>query len=376
MISQTGPGSGARPRAARVCLMTIYLSESLGVRQLCASLRARGHECELVFLKQFRWEVLTPVSTREEELLFSLLQDFQPDLVGISITSSLTSDLAYEVADKIRAKLGVKVILGGAHPSVAPEESLEHADFICQGEGEEALLELVARLVCGGATDDLPNIWTVKDGQVCRNEVRPLVQDLDQYPFAAFGDEQCLLVEDDTIYRYDPAMRGPVYHTIASRMTCPFNCSFCGGTFLRHVLYAGKGKRRRYRSVDHLISEIKQARERWPQLESVMFWDEVFGVRPPEGWLEEFCERFPRELGMSFMTWGHPGLVTDPLIKQLKAAGLTRVVVGVESGSEQVRREVLNRRETNEQVIRVRGDPAALWRGSGLRFHRGSPVAE
>lgn len=332
--------------------MSLYLSESLGVRQLCASLRAAGHRCSLIFFKEFRWDVFRPVTPREEELLFSLLGDLKPDLVGISVTSSLVADLAYDLADKIRARTGVKVILGGAHPSVLPEEALEHADFICRGEGEAALVELADAIATGRPTDAIPNLWVRTDGRVRENDVRPLDDNLDSLPPVTFGDPDSYRIEDDQVERVDPATRIPLYHTTASRMACPFNCTFCAGPWLRRVLYAGKGKPRRYRSVGHLLDEIKQARLRHPGIQQIQFWDEVFAVRAPEGWLDEFCERFPREIGLPFGIWSHPGLLIEKSIEKLKRAGLARVVLGVESGSQQVRREVLNRRETDAAILR------------------------
>jgi radical SAM superfamily enzyme YgiQ (UPF0313 family) len=350
--TDTNTGESAAPHPATVCLISLYLSESLAVRQLCASLKARGHHCSLIFFKEFRWEVFRPVTPREEELLFSLLGDLKPDLVGISLTSSLVADLAYDLADKIRARTAAKVILGGAHPSVSPEEALQHADLVCRGEGEDAILEVADALVSGGALDRIANIWARSNGEVVHNEVRPLETDLDLLPFVAFGDPDSYRIEEDRLDRLDPATQIPLYHTTASRMACPFNCTFCGGPWLRRVLYAGKGEPRRYRSVGHILGEIARARARHPGIQQIQFWDEVFAVRAPEGWLDEFCERFPREVGLPFGIWSHPGLLVEPTIEKLKRAGLKKVVMGVESGSQQVRREVLNRTETDVAILR------------------------
>jgi radical SAM superfamily enzyme YgiQ (UPF0313 family) len=109
---------------------------------------------------------------------------------------------------------------------------------------------------------------------------------------------------------------------------------------------------RRYRSVSAILDEIKQARLRNPHFKLVQFWDEVFAAGAPQGWLDEFCERYPKEIGLPLGIWSHGAMVTEELIRKLKGAGLSNVVIGVESGSPQVRREVLGRRETNEQILR------------------------
>ncbi len=347
--------TAARRGAGRihVCLMTLYLSESLGARQLCSVLKAHGHECSLVFFKEFQWDVFRPASAREKELLFQLLRRLKPDLVGISLTSSLTADLGYVLADEIRAQLKVPVVLGGGHASVRPEESLEHADFVCRGEGEEALVELADALAEGRPTTNIPNMWAKQAGRINRNDVRPLRADLDSLPFVSFGDAQSYIIEYDRCEQIDPATRIPRYHITASRMACPFNCSFCAGPWFRRQLYAGKGPHRRYRSVESLLEEIKQARARHPDIKLVQFWDEVFGVRAPKGWLDEFCERFPKEIGLPFAIWSHPGLLPEAMVGKLRKAGLKKVVLGVESGSQAVRREVLNRRETDDTVVRT-----------------------
>jgi len=340
-------------RGIRVCLLTLYLSESLGARQLCSILKARGHHCSLVFFKEFRWGEFRHITPREEELLLGLLRDIGPDLVGLSLTSSLVADVALDLADKIRRSLGVPVILGGAHPSVAPEECLEHADIVCIGEGDGAIADLAEALAAGRGYHDIPNLWTKANGKIHRNDVRPLSDNLDSLPFVSYGERDSYVIEYDRLEQADPATRIPMYHTYASRMACPFKCSFCAGVWFRHELYAGKGPVRRYRSVASILAEVKQARARNPNIEVVQFWDEIFAVRAPQGWLDEFCETFPREIGLPYAIWSHPSLINGRRVAQLRKAGLNSVVLGIESGSERVRREIINRGESNKTVLRA-----------------------
>lgn len=346
---QAAPADGKR--GIQVCLITLYLHESLGIRQISSVLRAHEHHTSLIFFKEFRWGEFRPVTACEESLLISLLQELKPQLIGINITSSLTADLAYELADKIRCALPAPVILGGAHVSASPEECLEHCDYVCVGEGEEAIVDLADAIAAGGGTDAIPNLWVKANGGIVPNEVRPLTEDLDRYPPVSYGEPESYFIEEDCLQRMDPATLLAMYHTTAGRMTCPFNCAFCAGVYLRKELYAGKGRVRRYRGVSAILSEIKRARQRNPGLTIVQFWDEVFAAGAPEEWLNEFCERYPREIGLPFGIWSHPALVTEALVTRLHAAGLANVVMGVESGSEQVRREVLNRRETNARIL-------------------------
>ena len=337
----------------KACLVTLYLSESLGARQLASVLKANGHHCSLIFFKEFRWGEFRHITSREEDLLFGLLGDIQPDLVGLSLTSSLVADVALDLSAKIRRRLDVPVILGGAHPSVAPEECLEHADIVCVGEGEGAIADLAEALASGRGYHDIPNLWTKLNGEIHRNDVRLLADSLDSLPFVSYGEADSYSIEDDRLEQLDPVTRIAMYHITASRMACPFNCTFCGAPWLRRHLYAGNREPRRYRSLDHVLAEINQARARNPNIKLIQFWDEIFAVRAPAGWLDEFCERFPREVGLPFGIWSHPSVLTDEIAKKLRGAGLKSVVMGVESGSQRVRRDVLNRRETDAAVVRA-----------------------
>ncbi len=355
MSEQTAEGNRTAPRGSgiRAAILTLYLSESMGARQICSVLKANGHHCSLVFFKEFRWGEFRHITPRERGLLLGLLRDLQPDLVGLSLTSSLVADLALDLSDEIRRQLDVPVILGGAHPSVAPEECLEHADFVCIGEGEGAIADLAGAIAAGQPGRDIPNIWTKVNGEIRPNDVRPLSDDLDSLPFVSYAEPDSHLIEYDRLEQADPATRIPMYHTYASRMACPFKCSFCGGVWFRHELYAGKGPVRRYRSVGNILAEIKEAQARNPNIDLVQFWDEIFAVRPPPGWLDEFCERFPVEIGLPFAIWSHPSFVSSRRVTQLRSAGLKTVVLGVESGSARVRSEVINRGESNKTILRA-----------------------
>ena len=288
-IAGTAPGAPEQEKKTlRVALLVLYLHQSLGLRQISSVLRAAGHETHLIFFKEFRWGEFRDVTAREEELLVSTLREIHPDLIGINLTTTLVADLAYRLSDKLRAELGLPIIVGGAHVSAAPEEVLEHADFVCVGEGEEAVVELAEALAAGRPTDGIANIWTKVGGEIRRNEVRPLTQDIDRYPRVSYGEPESYFIEEDYLQRRDPTTDHDVYHTTAARMSCPFNCTFCAGVYLRRELYADKGPVRRYRSVGAILEELQEAGRRRPGLRTVQFWDEVFGAGAPKGWMEEF----------------------------------------------------------------------------------------
>jgi radical SAM superfamily enzyme YgiQ (UPF0313 family) len=160
--------------------------------------------------------------------------DFQKeiDLVGITALT-ITAQRAYEIADNFRAR-GAKVILGGAHPSVLPEEASQHADAVVIGEAE-------------GIWPNLINDFKANKLQrVYRQRERPSLVNL-------------------PIPRRDLFAKGAYYitNTISATRGCPYSCSFCSVTSLFGHTY-------RCRPVEEVLKEIETLNQR----EFIVFVDD------------------------------------------------------------------------------------------------------
>ena len=213
----------------RVVLVSCYDDRCYGLRCLTSHLRAQGHEVRLVCFKRFRsvlldperdreaWEsafsrrfppvmepheegtmfcpYLHPITGREWDLLLERISETRPELVGITLTTA-TLEVVEELTRRIHRELpGVRVVWGGIHPTICPEESLQVADMVCRGEGEHTLAELCA----DPDRTDIAGLWVRKNGEVIRNPVRPLEQDLDRFPFASFGENEWLIDDDQAM---------------------------------------------------------------------------------------------------------------------------------------------------------------------------------
>lgn len=111
-----------------------------------------------------------------------------------------------------------------------------------------------------------------------------------------------------------------------------------------------KWSKARYRSVDHLMRELAEVKKKLPKITRINFYDEVF--LPDKAWLNEFAERYSREIGLPVYCMFYPGRCDDETAKLLKEkVMLDGVWLGVQSGSERVRREVFKRYHTNEEVL-------------------------
>jgi anaerobic magnesium-protoporphyrin IX monomethyl ester cyclase len=146
--------------------------------------------------KQLEYQkTVAPVELQElqkkhsDNIFADLLQnvkEFEADIVGLSTT---TGEYCYGAAllSQLKEKLNVPTIVGGVHPTVAPEAVIadKFIDMINVGQGEESFVELLESFDKNGSFNDtsIKNIWFKKDGEVIRNPLRPPLQSLDDLPY-------------------------------------------------------------------------------------------------------------------------------------------------------------------------------------------------
>ncbi len=283
--------------------------------------------------------------------------EFAPELIGFSCMS-YGFELAKGMLAALRSSgITTPVIIGGAHPTVAPEETIrhKHVDMICIGEGEEAMVELCDRMADGRPIHDVRNIWVKSNGQVHRNGLRPFA-DMDRLPCpdaSGFAD----------MHFYKPFV-GRVYrigHIEISR-GCIYSCAYCINARVRELYNGdGNGTYHREKAIDKAIADIRTLVDRYG-LEMLRVWDETF-LCMSTGRLREFARRYKQEIGLPLLVSTHPATVTEERIRLLKDMGCVAVSIGIETGREPLRRNVLNRNASNDQIIRAFG----LAHKAGLR---------
>ena len=173
-----------------------------------------------------------------------------------------------------------------AHPTYFPsmvENPLINA--VCIGEGEYAVLDLAMAIEAGEDPYGIKNLHFNVGGEIVRNEVRPLIEDLDSLPFP-----------DRSYYdRYRFLASNP-YKTFITSRGCPFRCTFC----FNHVLQRMYGTSSRYvrrRSPAQVIEELKEVNTKWG-IREVRFSDDHF-VLDVE-WLRELVSLYKKEVGVSY----------------------------------------------------------------------------
>jgi radical SAM superfamily enzyme YgiQ (UPF0313 family) len=298
---------------------------SLGPAFLAAWLRQHGHEA--AFLR-----------IAADQPLDAIVADVRretPGLIGVSMTTRQWLR-AREVLGALRRVSEVPVIAGGLHATFSPEEVLRHdgIDAVCLGEGEAALLDFVNALETGRSLADttIANIW-VKGG--ARPPLRNPIEPLDALPFLARD-----LLDERWGVRHFTTQRG-----------CPFPCTFCAAR-MYDQLYASSDTTRygRRRSHANVLAELAALRSAGP-LNYVVFLDDTFTIQ--HRWVHEFCRVYGREFAVPFSLNARVETVTQGMLAELAAAGCQHIVYGVESGSERVRREIMQRHASNERFREV-----------------------
>ncbi len=343
-----------------VLITTSYSQLCLGMRCLSSYLKSKQLKVRLIFFPPDT--MANDFSPDLLEQLRSLVSDTR--LIGISV---MTMDLlsSIKLTRYLKKIQPAPIICGGIHPTICPEESLEFADIVCVGEGEEILYELLQKTIHGEDITHIEGIYLKDPKGIVKNELRSLVPDLNQYPHPDYsGNEHWImkdgrLVEMNGFFMKDffksnsfivPQKNQTVYTYIAlSSRGCPFKCNYCSNILFLDR-FRGKGKMIRRKSIDYFINELKVILHQDSYINFINIYDDDFLSRGTEE-IEEFSERYKREIKLPFHCLATPQSITEEKLTGVVNAGCKTLQLGIQSGSERVNREIYNRMVSNSKAI-------------------------
>ena len=300
---------------------------SQGLANLMGVLKTYGHEYKLFIIS-------------EEKDIIKSLKEFKPDLLGFTTVTGGQYP-SFNLARYIKKHMDVLTVFGGPHVTMFPEESIREdcVDIICRGEGEIPLIELINAIENNEDYSKIENLWVKKDGEIVRNEIRDLMQDLDKLP-----------MPDRSQYLKYPIVRDLPLKRFLAGYGCPHQCSFCHNAIFLKEIFKGKGCYLRKKSVDRVLKEIKEVQE-ISCMKRVHFHDDNFNYH--KEWLEEFCNRYSKEIGIPWSCSIRVDTITEPIVKMMHGAGCVGVISGIETHNERIRNDVLDKRLTNEDFERA-----------------------
>jgi len=349
----TGGGREAtmRPRVVLISLQEDL--EVIGLKGLHYDLRSRDVDATLLYVRGDGGDGGAAVRARVADFV----REREPHLVGLSLMSPEFFRAARLTRELKQAGLDAPVVWGGFHATVAPEQCAAEADLVCVGEGEVCLRELAAAPPAWDPArrPTIPNLAWLDDGALRRNELAPLLTDLDALPVPEHIPADAFIVDGGEVRRVDRRLfhrharyQGTLYSLTSSR-GCPFACAYCCNSSLSRLYNTRKV---RQRSVASLLAELERTRRDNPELEYINVQDDCFLVRN-EATIREFCDEYRARIGLPFILRCIPTFLTRGKMAALKGAGLSWIMLGLQSGSDRVCREVYSRRSGREDFLRA-----------------------
>ncbi len=314
--------------------MGLEMTMNHGITAISAAAKQAGHEVSLLHLRTFHLEqALNDVAKAE------------PDVIGISLTENHRNQMEIFAAE-VKKKRDVKIFAGGPFPSACREwiEEFDALDGVCYGEGELPFTAVLNKLDQNEDYTQTRGFWFREGNRIIKNEPHPIADHLDTLPMPDLD-----IFDKRTILNY-PAF--------SFSRGCPFKCTYCCAPLYGQRETGSTAVR--YKSPERAIAEIQDMLSRYdPQV--LAFDDDTFFKS--KAFVRKFTELYKQEIRRPFACNTRPETVNEELVRLLKEANCVLIAIGIESGDEEVRTQVLQRRMTDERIV----EAFALIRKYGIR---------
>ena len=287
------------------------------------------------------------LSGRDKDALVNFCKD--ADIVGISLMTNFF-ELAAEITMLIKNRLSSRVIWGGTHPQFLPDDCLKYADEIFLGEADNS------HFIDYLKEPDKEHDFILKKHELTKMPAKKrnyvLTEDLDSLPAYTFDEPNFFVYENGNFMAMtDISTRrkyvGNVHYLVSSR-GCPYSCSYCCNNAFKknNPRYA----RIRKFSINKIIDDISKVIEKNDSVRSVQFGDDDFYSRSLEE-LRQFHDQWNNRIKLPFSSCATPHeALRDEKMRLLVDAGMNILEIGVQTGSERIRRELYKRPEPNEMI--------------------------
>ncbi|KKR03999.1 MAG: hypothetical protein UT30_C0014G0007 [Candidatus Uhrbacteria bacterium GW2011_GWF2_39_13] len=294
---------------------------------LAGWVEAKGYSAEIVDIKR---SALTELNDKKREDVFRETVErtvaYNARVVGLTCCTGEFSTIT-KLAREIRNRCDAKIIVGGVHTSVSPDDyfTIKDSPFdaVVIGEGEEILTEILEYERKGESDwQTISGLVIRKNGEIIHTRSRVFCDNLDQMPLPVYHKLNMDHYLKPQLFLLRYVFCSGVH--IFTSQGCPYQCTFCANR-LRKV---------RYRELDDVIEEIIFLKKKY-DIDFFYIQDDTFTIKPKR--VIEFCQRL-KALNLGII-WGIEGRVNqfpDEVFNALVEAGCIQMDFGVESGSQKM----------------------------------------
>lgn len=270
------------------------------------------------------------------------LKKISPDIICFTSRSGEFQEVI-KIAKLFKKNYKSIYVCGGIHSTIYPEEVISSGCFegICIGEGEEALFELVNKIDNKLNYNKIKNFWFKKGNKIIKNPIRPLISNLDLLP----------IIDYDlfNIKKYLKVRFGQLDYV--SARGCPFQCNYCINHFLIKK-YKGLGVYARTKSGEKILTELKTIKKKYgSMISSIKFADELFIIKKSR--LNYLSNNYKNNICYPFECDVRADFCDKDTMRLLNKMGCSKLNIAIESGDENLRRNLLNKQISNEDIVKA-----------------------
>ncbi len=363
---------------AKVALICMYDNRALGLSLVANCLRAAGHSVTMIHFKlpiidnshdsylpnPTHYETINtsdpfysirhyfydakPWVAGDLQALSELLNSLNPSVVGLSTRSALDEKIDSFLTCVRNAVPEATIVAGGFGPTFSHDVYLEYVDYVCVGEGEEVMLDIVNAVERNASPDDIAGLMYLRGGKVIRNELPRHPRESHFFNYATTSIEH-FVIEDQKCVPADPLLQNiqlehygsNQYFTMLGK-GCLFDCSYCCAG-KQTSLYKGDDSfsKRRLRQMGSVLEELEFVKNYG--MSYITFLDSFLSA--PAEYLLTFFREYKKRVGLPFFAQLFPPQVLKrpEIVSAAVDAGMDFIVVGLQSGSDRINKIIFNR---------------------------------
>ncbi len=292
----------------------------LGLIAVGSTLKRAGYQVKILDLR---------ISENSEQDLKNTLSTFEPDVVGIGV---MTIESRYGFMEAARVKElmpNVHVVMGGPHCKHDPQYILNHKeiDSMVIGEADYTIVDLVRALENKTDLNEVDGIAFRKGEEIITTKARPVIKDLD--PLTQEYD----LMHLENYFNFKCSMDFfPVYRyrrfmPIVTSRGCPFKCTYCHDIFAKSI---------QYRSPEVVVNEMEYLKNKY-DVQEFHIVDDTFNLNINRAkTIMDLIIKRNLNIHMTFPNGVRADFFDDELIEKMSQAGVYRMALGIESGSQRI----------------------------------------